>query len=613
MLLKIVSFISSIIMLFVSAVDLPEKADVLVESLTVLSEIRTADEINGANGVKFYIQRPKSEMLNKVNASSFGLSEENEDNYAAFQSALDYCAENSGTKLVIDKGTYYFTSSEMLVLNGASDIYIEGSGATFVFSSEGYKISIQNCDCVEINNLNCDWNWDSDPLASVVTIANSDPDNNTLDLVFENAVGEDIALMAITQCDSETYTFGAKQSGKEIYLYQDENAVQLVEKIADNTLRVTHSGCMDNFYNDETYILRHHVYGGTVFQITSNSENITFDSVNIYSFSGMAFIAEGNCSHFQIINSTVGSDERCVSVTADAVHIVNTNGCFNISNCDMSRMGDDAVNVHDGLGYVTALDGNTLTLTASAMRLFAGDTLAFKNEKFEEMSFSAKIVSVENVEGITQKVVLEKDVSKELSVGSIAYNTACDSGNYVIRDNYFHENRARGLLLQSSNGLCENNEFYRTMGQAIKVIMDIQHTLWQEGTGVDNLIITGNTFTECNYSDWQTVIEIGSNIAGKSAETAVFTNIVIDSNIFADAPSRILTANNVNGLVFSNNSIEIGECFEESKTQGTMHFDKYCSNITYENNSWSDSGFLKNKEIARSKNVSVWAQINSQL
>lgn len=338
MLLKIVSFIASIIMLFVSAVDLPEQAEVLVESLTVLNENRAADEINGANGVKFYIQRPKSEKLNKVNASLFGLSEENEDNYAAFQSALDYCAENPGTNLVIDKGTYCFTSSEMLVLSHASDIYIDGSDATFVFSSEGYKISIQNSDCIEISNLNFDWDWETDPLASVVKIANSNPDNNTLDLIFENAVTEDTALMAITQCDSETYTFGAKQSGKEIYLYQDESAIQSVEKVSDNTLRVIHNGCMDNLKNDETYILRHHVYGGTVFQITSNSENITFDSVNIYSFSGMAFIAEGNCSHFQIINSTVGSDERCVSVTADAVHIVNTNGCFNVSNCDMSRM-----------------------------------------------------------------------------------------------------------------------------------------------------------------------------------------------------------------------------------------------------------------------------------
>ncbi|MBR4051245.1 MAG: hypothetical protein IKK09_12160 [Clostridia bacterium] len=59
-------------------------------------------------------------------------------------------------------------------------------------------------------------------------------------------------------------------------------------------------------------------------------------------------------------------DKRCVSLTADAIHIVNTDGCFNISGCDISSMGDDAINVHDGLGYVSGVNGNTLTLIASA-------------------------------------------------------------------------------------------------------------------------------------------------------------------------------------------------------------------------------------------------------
>lgn len=584
MLLKIVSFIASIILLFTPSISLPEKPDVLIETLDNLSNTRTADEINGANGTRFYIQRPKSEKLNEVNAADFGLSESNEDNFAAFQSALDYCSKNSQTKLVIDKGTYYFRSINGLDANNCTDLLIEGSDATFVFSSTGYKFFIRNSDCVEIRNLNFDWNWTESPLASVVTVQNSNADDNTLDLVFRNAeyCNENNRLMAITQCDPETYTFGAKCSSKEVYLYQDTTAVKSVQKISDNVLRVTHNGCMDSFENGETYTLRHYVYDGTIFSIRDHSKNVTFDNVSIYSSPGMAYICEGNCSHFQIINSFIGvnpeyKDSRCISLTADAIHIVNTDGCFNISGCDISGMGDDAVNVHDGLGYVSSVNGNTLTLIASAMRLEVGDTLAFKNEKFENMDFTAKIVSVKALEGITKEVVLEGELSENLVEGCVAYSTECDSGNYVIRDNYFHENRARGLLLQSSNGLCENNRFYKTMGQAIKVVMDIMPTLWQEGTGVDNLIIRNNTFELCDYSNWGTVIEIGSNIAGKSAETSVFTNIEISSNTFTDFPSRVLRANNVNGLVFSGNTVDTGKSFESSSKQGKLYFGKYCS------------------------------------
>lgn len=619
MLQKIVSFIASIILLFTPSVALPEKPDVLVESLDNLSENRTADEINGANGTRFYIQRPKSDKLNEVNAADFGLSESNEDNFAAFQSALDYCSKNPQTKLVIDKGIYYFRSINGLDANNCTDLLIEGSDATFVFSSTGYKFFIRNSDCVEIRNLNFDWNCAESPLASVVTVRNSNPDAHTLDLVFKNAeyCDENNRLMAITQCDPETLTFGAKCSSKEVYLYQDANAVKSVQKISDNTLRVTHNGCMDSFENGEMYILRHYVYDGTILSIRDYSENITFDNVSIYSSPGMAYICEGNCSHFQIINSFIGvnpeyKDSRCVSLTADAIHIVNTDGCFNISGCDISGMGDDAVNVHDGLGYVSAVNGNTLKLIASAMRLNEGDTLAFKNEKFENTDATAKIVSVKALEGITKEVVVE-NLPESVTEGWTAYNTECNSGNYVIRNNYFHENRARGLLLQSSNGLCENNRFYKTMAQAIKVVMDIEPTLWQEGTGVDNLIIRNNTFEKCNYSDWGTVIEIGTNIAGRPAETAVFTNIEITSNTFANMPSRLLKANNVNGLIFSGNTVDIGEFFDKDTVQGRSYFGEYSSNITYSDNEYINSGFLANKKIAQTESISVWAQVNSQL
>ncbi len=573
MLLKLVSYIASILLLFTPSVAMPEKPAILVEMLDNLSENRTADEINGANGTKFYIQRPKADKLNEINAADFGLSEDNADNFEAFQSALDYCSKNPQTKLVIDKGTYYFRSTNGLDANNCTDLLIEGSDATFVFSSTGYKFFIRNSDCVEIRNLNFDWNWAESPLASVVTVHNSNPDTNTVDLVFKNSeyCDESCRLMAITQCDPETFTFGAKYSSKESYLYQDATAVKSVQKITDSTLRVTHNGCMDNFENGETYILRHYVYDGTVFNIRDYSENITFDNVSIYGSPGMAYICEGNSSHFQIINSFIGVNpeyktSRCVSLTADAIHIVNTDGCFNVSGCDISSMGDDAVNVHDGLGYVSSANGNTLTLIASAMRLEVGDTLAFKNDKFENTDFTAKIVSVKALEGITKEVVVEV-LPESVKEGWTAYNTECNSGNYVIRDNYFHENRARGLLLQSSNGLCENNRFYKTMAQAIKVVMDIEPTLWQEGTGVDNLIIRNNTFEMCNYSDWGSVIEIGTNIAGKSAETAVFTNIEINSNCFKDIPSMLMRTNNINGLVFVDNTVDTGDFLRRNHTK----------------------------------------------
>lgn len=619
MFIKLISFIASFLILFSSGAALPDASDVLVENAPVASESRTADEINGAKGTKFYIERPVAEALREVNASSFGLSEENEDNFSAFQNALNYCSLNPGTRLVIDKGTYYFRSTDGLDINNCKELLIEGNGATFVFSSPGYKIFVRNSDCVEIRDLKVDWDWDESPLASVVTIKNADSDRNTVELVFKNKeyCDENCRMQAITQCDPENYTFGAKHSSKESYLYQDADSIKAVEKISDDTLRVTHNGAMDSFENGEKYILRHYVYDGTIFSLRDNSKNVTFNNISIFSSPGMAYICEGNCSHFQIIDNFIGAapeykDKRCVSLCADAIHIVNTDGCFNISGCDISGMGDDCINVHDGLGFVKEVNGNTLTLTASAMRLNAGDTLGFKNEKFENTKLTAEITSVKSIDWITHEVTLN-NVPDGVKEGYVAYSKECNSGNYVIRDNYFHENRARGLLLQSSGGLCENNRFYKTMAQAIKVVMDIEPSLWQEGTGVDNLIIRNNTFEKCNFSDWGSVIEVGTNIAGKTAETAVFTNIEISSNTFTDIPSMLLRANNVNGFIFSGNTVTVGEFFDESSSSGRIYFGEFSDNVTYEENNFTDGGVLGIREAVKADSVKVWAEINSQL
>lgn len=619
MLLKIVSFIASLLLLFASGTSLPESPDVLVESKENLSENRTADEISGASGIKFYIERPKEDCLKTVRASDFGLYPENEDNTEAFQAALNYCRENPAVKLVIDKGVYHFTAENGLDALGLRDVLIEGNGADFVFSVSGYKFFIRNSDSVEIRNLNVRWNWEKSPLASVVTVRNSDKKNHTLELVFrvkENC-SEDIPLKAVTQCDPESLSFGAKCSSKEVYLYQDVNYIKAVEKISDDTLRVTHNGCMDNFLDGETYILRHFVYDGTVFSVREESRNITFDNVSIFGSAGMAFIMEDNISRFQIINSYIGTDPEkkaveCVSTTADAIHIVNTGGLFNISGNDISGMGDDAVNVHDGLGFVDEVNGNTLKLTASAMRLKAGDVLAFKNEKFENTEFTAEIVFVKDIDWIKKEVTV-KSIPEGVKAGFTAFNTECDSGNYVIRENYFHENRARGLLLQSSGGLCENNRFYKTQAQAIKVVMDIEPALWQEGIGADNIIIRNNSFEKCNFSDWGAVIEIGTNIAGKTAETAVFTNIEISSNVFRDMPSLLMKADNINGFVFTGNTVDTGSFFDKASRQGRTQLGKYCSNITYSENEYTDSGFMGIKQIVKAKDPLVWAEVNSRL
>ena len=75
----------------------------------------------------------------------------------------------------------------------------------------------------------------------------------------------------------------------------------------------------------------------------------------------------------------------------------------------------------------------------------------------------------------------------------------------------------------------------------------------------------------------------------------------------------LMRTDNINGLVFTENTIDAGDFFDNTSRQGKLRFGKYCSNITYTDNVFVNSGFLRLKEIAESDSVYVWAQSNSQL
>lgn len=618
MLVKIVALFAAFIMLFVNMfyAETPEieSGDILIEEKPIVNGLRICDELNGVANSKFYIERPKSEALNVVSGADFGMNAEKDDNYDAFKAALDYCKAHSGTCLKLENGVYKINNQNTFSIHGFKDVLIDGSGATLVFSNVVNAFSVADSDCVEIRNIKFDWDWEKKPLSDIVTVANAKPKNNELDLIFrDREADENTIFSAISQCDPETFTYGSNRKTREDYIYQHPECIVSVTKTGKNTLHVKHDGSFKTYENGETYILRHYVYD-TSFMGISSSRNITVNGISLYGYPGSGFVVNNKTSHFQIINSFIGvnpeyKETRHTSLGADAIHIVNTDGCFNIENNDISGQGDDALNVHDGLGCADEVNGNEIMLTASAMLIEVGDTLGFRDDKFNATDIKATVVAKESIRYDYFKLTFDKNLDGIVEKNYIAFSSAYDSGNYIIRNNYIHENRARGFLLQSSDGLCENNTFYKTDMQAIKIVMDITRGLWYEGTGVDRLVIRNNKFEMCTYGRGQEVITIGTNLDGETAVSQPFTNIEITGNTFVDFPKYVLNANNVNGLVFTNNTIEAGKKFKFESGRGKAWLGQYCSNITYGNNDCTPNI----RQTAKAEKIRTWAEINSQL
>lgn len=581
-------------------ITMPE--NLAAESEPTTDEMRTYDRVDGVNDSVFYIARPNEKSCRSVNASDFGVSTAADDNYSAFCKAIEYCKANPNITLKVDGGKYYFRTDKAIMLDGLKNVLIDADGAQFIFENPNY-FHIVNCDCIEIRGLGITWNLDVSRLASLVKIRNASKESHSFELEFTelNEVSADIPIMAFTKYDPETLTPGTRQDFKENYVYQFPGSIKTVEKTGHNVLKVTHNGSLDNYTDGEVYLLRHHIYGGNAFNVY-NTSNITFSGIKLYAVAGMGWLIENRSEHFQLLGCVIGldpeHDDNRISTTADGVHIANTNGKFRISGCDFSFMGDDDVNVHDNIATVTdKLDEKTVEIYTNANNFAAGDTAIFSSKGFDRLGFSAEVTSVEG-----KKLTFDKELPDYIVKDCIVSNGSIDSGNYVISGNYFHENRARGLLLQSNNGLCENNRFYKTMANPIKVIMDISSGLWLEGTGVNGLVIRNNSFVECNVVEWSAQISISTNIDGKSADSTLFYNITVENNSFDNFYGRLVDASNVSNLKICGNRVNNKDGSYEAR-RGRIIIRQSCSRITINNNEYKASVKAPFQRLIEFKNI----------
>ncbi len=572
------------------------------ESEPTTDEMRTYDRVDGVNDSVFYIARPNEKSCRSVNASDFGVSTAADDNYSAFCKAIEYCKANPNITLKVDGGKYYFRTDKAIMLDGLKNVLIDADGAQFIFENPNY-FHIVNCNCIEIRGLGITWNLDVSRLASLVKIRNASKESQSFELEFTelNEVSADIPIMAFTKYDPETLTPGTRQDFKENYVYQFPGSIKTVEKTGHNVLKVTHDGSLDNYTDGEVYLLRHHVYGGNAFNVY-NTSNITFSGIKLYAVAGMGWLIENRSEHFQLLGCVIGldpeHDDNRISTTADGVHIANTNGKFRISGCDFSFMGDDDVNVHDNIATVTdKLDEKTVEIYTNANNFAAGDTAIFSSKGFDRLGFSAEITSVEG-----KKLTFDKELPDYIAKDCIVSNGSIDSGNYVISGNYFHENRARGLLLQSNNGLCENNRFYKIMANPIKVIMDISSGLWLEGTGVNGLVIRNNSFVECNVVEWSAQISISTNIDGKSADSTLSYNITVENNSFDNFYGRLVDASNVSNLKICGNRVNNKDGSYEAR-RGRIIIRQSCSRVTISNNEYKASVKAPFQRLIEFKNI----------
>ncbi|WP_419647781.1 right-handed parallel beta-helix repeat-containing protein, partial [Victivallis vadensis] len=121
--------------------------------------------------------------------------------------------------------------------------------------------------------------------------------------------------------------------------------------------------------------------------------------------------------------------------------------------------------------------------------------------------------------------------------GTLVDFPAINSPGFVIRSNYFHDHRARGLRIMAYSGLIENNRIERLESSAISI--GPEYAYWQEGGWVNGVTVRnnriesvdlgGSAYSRFGYS-LGAICTFVRNEGGKAPFYPGNRNVVIENN-----------------------------------------------------------------------------------
>ncbi|MBI4979289.1 MAG: right-handed parallel beta-helix repeat-containing protein [Spirochaetes bacterium] len=568
----------------------------------------------------FSIDAPLKKNGPVLSAADFGADPANPNNFEAFQRAAAACRERNAASLVIPKGRYYLESMEdTLQFANLSNFTLDGQGSELIFFRPRLKwgwpfFYITNCHRAQFLNIAIDWNWEKMPLASVVTVTATGSNGDYIDCRFtehERFPAPDAMPRDLQALDPKTMTVGFEGSSDISECFQEK-----MEWLSPNTARVRLDP-KSKSYGYGRFLLQKKVVPGMYFRMRHfnydmgglriyDSTQITLSNAAVYSSPGMGIFISGDTHHIAFKNVRIapkpGASNRCISTTADHFHANNSQGYLLFDGCDFGFGGDDCINIHDNNFYGTRTGERSFLgkhFRMWATPIHEGDTIEFRNEDLSPAGVQAVIRSF-SYDAKKEECSIEFDRPVPDGKLLVCFNRRYGSHNYIIRNSYFHDNRAAGFRLQADNGLAENNRFYHNQMPAIRIETGYSLTSWCEGYGLTNLVIRGNTFDSCNTVGNEehgpvihmSVFRKDTSSPDNKSPYPIFSDLLVESNRFINAAGTLMTVSSAGNVTIRNNKIYGEQARMQTNAKRSAVYASYTTNISVINNVWQASPYV---------------------
>ena len=447
-----------------------------------------------------------------------------ENDTILLQKCFDKAVYKRSHVINLNKAIYKVTNS--LFLNNARNLIINAQGSLFLNSSTNSFFICNNSSNITFTNFGIKYKQTP---SFFVTIVSSGPFGKILDvkstLPFEGFIQ---GLMLFKKAF-------LRLSYPDLYLKENP---AYIKHVSHDIYRISNLPA-NRFKVGNTLALRPIISGRPAFRFV-NCSSIFLDNIKISESPGMGMLfdsCKGICIKSLVVSPN--SDYKLSSNT-DALHFARCRGKIEIQSSVFERMGDDAINVHGTYARLTeVISTNTIQYVTGrrdvdwpAPAAKTGDVVSIHHptNPFGKPLVQGVVLSSQSgSEDKSLQITLDSPVSEDLPKDSVVWNQST-SPSLVVTKCKFLNNRARGILIQSSNARIEDNWFQGMTGPAIKVTCDVGR--WWESGPTTNIVIRNNFISDCNDGPGsaQGAITVNADAPGLKPIAGVHRNIEISGN-----------------------------------------------------------------------------------
>lgn len=485
-----------------------------------------------------------------------------EDAGPLLQAALD-AAKQAGARRIVLEGKRYTVHPDAkrgahLLLDGASDLTIDGSGATVLFAGPGDGLRIRESARVRLLQLTLGHTTRCSSLAET----RRDGERTVLVVDARHPVSAQTPLHQLTEYDRANQRW--VPGGRRIILPPD--SATPARLVAPQTY---HSDAFNRLPVGRTFAVFHSWYQGAVIRIEDEpgpkqSQDITLERVTIASGPGMGVLAYGLQRGLALIDSRVQADEALtgnpLSTNYDALHVLISGGDTLIQRNRFADHGDDAINLSAPQSPIVAVDdaGARLTLSKYSRFLRPGQAITLVNPNGQVVGNATVARGPEPRGGLLHQVVVTPALP-EARAGWVIRALALQGGRFDISDNRFERFNGHAVLAQQGRGRVHHNEVEAINRNAVRLLADTGR--WNEGAGAIDVAVTDNRFADTAIDEipgvpWAVITAYGGGKGGL-VEGPVNADLLIAGNTVRRAQQGCITvANSVRATVTGNHCID---------------------------------------------------------